>query len=178
MNIYTRRGDEGQTDLRDMSRISKASPRIAAYGNVDELNSLVGLARPTGFDDVDDILRSVQNHLHIAQAELANPDPDEDDPVITAEHTEQLETWVNETSEELDPLESFVLPGGGETGSRLHHARSVCRRAERRAVVFIAENDGANGEVGAYLNRLSDLLFTLARLANRRDGVAEENPEY
>ena len=85
---------------------------------------------------------------------------------------------INETSEELDPLESFVLPGGGETGSRLHHARSVCRRAERRAVVFIAENDGENGEVGAYLNRLSDLLFTLARLANRRDGVAEENPEY
>lgn len=178
MKIYTRRGDEGKTDLRDMSRISKASPRITAYGNVDELNSLVGLARPTGFDDVDEMLRSIQNHLHIAQAELANPDPDEDDPVVTAEHTEQLEAWIDEASEELEPLESFVLPGGGEAGSRLHHARSVCRRAERRAVVFTAETDEANEEVRAYLNRLSDLLFSLARLANQRDGVAEENPEY
>jgi len=180
MKIYTKRGDEGQTDLRDMSRISKGSPRIEAYGNADELNSLIGTVRPTGYDDVDDVLASVQNHLHILQADFANPDPDEDDPVIEDGHTEQLETWIDDMSAELDPLESFILPGGSESGARLHQARAVCRRAERRAVVFEAEADAdeVNEQAVAYLNRLSDLLFTLGRLVNDRDGVAEENPTY
>lgn len=177
MKIYTKRGDEGQTDLQDMSRVSKASPRIEAYGNVDEVNSLVGRVRPTGYDDVDGWLREVQNHLHIIQADFANPDPDEDDPVLRAEHTAQLETWIDEANEELEPLTNFILPGGGDAGARLHHARAVCRRAERRAVVLM-EGESVNDEAVAYLNRLSDLLFVLARLVNTRDGVPEENPTY
>ena len=177
MKIYTRRGDEGQTDLRDMSRVSKASPRIEAYGNVDEVNSLVGRVRPTGYDDVDEWLREVQNHLHIVQADFANPDPDEDDPVLREEHTEQVESWIDDAEAELDPLTSFILPGGGDAGARLHHARSVCRRAERRAVVLL-QDEPINAEAVAYLNRLSDLLFVLARLVNARDGVPEESPTY
>jgi cob(I)alamin adenosyltransferase len=177
MKIYTKRGDEGQTDLRDMSRISKASPRIEAYGNVDELNSLVGRARPTGYDDVDEWLREIQNHLHIVQADFANPDPDEDDPVVRDEHTAQLEAWIDTVDEELEPLTAFILPGGGDSGARLHHARAVCRRAERRAIVLMQDEE-INDETVAYLNRLSDFLFVLARLVNARDGVPEENPTY
>jgi cob(I)alamin adenosyltransferase len=177
MKIYTRRGDEGQTDLRDMSRVSKASPRIEAYGNVDEVNTLVGRVRSTGYDDVDEWLRQVQNHLHIVQADFANPDPDEGDPVLREEHTAQVEEWIDTADEELEPLTSFILPGGGDSGARLHHARAVCRRAERRAVVLV-QDEPANEEAVAYLNRLSDLLFVLARLVNARDGVPEESPTY
>ncbi|MFC7009106.1 cob(I)yrinic acid a,c-diamide adenosyltransferase [Halalkalicoccus salilacus] len=177
MKVYTGRGDEGETDLRNMDRTSKASPRIEAYGTVDEVNALVGRARPAGYDDLDERLREVQNHLHVVQADFANPDPDEDDPRIREEHVEQLEEWMDGYDEELEPLQSFILPGGSELGSRLHHVRAVCRRAERRAVAFVAEED-ANEEAVAYLNRLSDALFVFARVANQRDGVDEENPTY
>ncbi|WP_318566665.1 cob(I)yrinic acid a,c-diamide adenosyltransferase [Salinigranum marinum] len=177
MKIYTRRGDEGQTDLKDMSRVSKASPRIEAYGNVDEVNALIGRVRPTGYDDVDEWLAAIQNHLHIVQADFANPDPDPDDPVLREEHTAQVETWIDTADEQLEPLTSFILPGGGDAGSRLHHARAVCRRAERRAVVLM-QDEPVNHEAVAYLNRLSDLLFVLARLVNARDDVPEEHPTY
>ena len=177
MKIYTGRGDEGMTDLRDMSRVSKTSPRIEAYGTVDELNALIGTVRPTGHDDVDEILEGVQNHLHVVQADFANPDPEEDDPQITEAHVDEVEAWIDEFDGELDPLESFVLPTGSEKGSRLHHARTVCRRAERRAVEFAA-GDPVNAEAIQYLNRLSDGLFTWARVVNKRDGVREENPTY
>ena len=177
MKIYTGRGDEGMTDLRDMSRVSKTSPRIEAYGTVDEANALVGSVRPTGHDDVDDWLERVQNHLHIVQADFANPDPDEDDPVVTDEHVDALESWIDEASDQLDPLEHFVLPGGSEAGAKLHHARAVVRRAERRAVAFAAD-EPVNDAAVVYLNRLSDALFTFARLVNRRDGVREERPTY
>lgn len=177
MKIYTGRGDEGQTDLRNMSRVSKASPRIEAYGTVDELNALVGTVRPTGHDDVDEQLSAVQNHLHVVQADFANPDPDEDDPAIRADHVETVEAWIDGYDDELDPLESFVLPTGSEKGARLHHARTVCRRAERRAVALAAEED-INDRAVQYLNRLSDGLFVLARVVNRRDGEREESPSY
>ncbi|GGC45852.1 MULTISPECIES: cob(I)yrinic acid a,c-diamide adenosyltransferase [Haloferax] len=177
MKIYTGRGDEGMTDLRDMTRVSKTSHRIEAYGTVDEVNALVGTVRPTGHDDVDDVLEAVQNHLHIVQADLANPGPDEDDPQIAADHVDELEAWIDEADEELDPLTSFILPGGSETGAKLHHARAVSRRAERR-VVSLAAEEPVNEEVVAYLNRLSDALFVFARLVNKRDGVPEESPTY
>jgi len=177
MKIYTGRGDEGMTDLRDMSRVSKTSARIEAYGTVDELNALLGTVRPTGHDDVDDHLAAIQNHLHVAQADLANPDPDEDDPVVRDEHTDELEAMIDSFDDELDPLEQFILPTGSEKGSRLHHARTVCRRAERRTVALAADQT-INGEAVQYLNRLSDALFVLARVVNKRDGVREENPEY
>ena len=177
MKIYTGRGDEGQTDLRTMERVSKASERIEAYGTVDELNALVGRARTTGHDDIDENLGRVQNHLHIVQADLANPDPDEDDPVVQPEHVETVENDIDGYDEELDPLEDFILPGGVDAGSELHHARAVCRRAERRAVA-LAEDEAVNEDAMVYLNRLSDLLFTLARVVNAREGVPEESPTY
>jgi cob(I)alamin adenosyltransferase len=177
MKIYTGRGDEGMTDLQDMSRVSKTSPRIEAYGTVDEANALVGSVRPTGYDDVDEKLERIQNHLHVVQADFANPDPDGDDPVVTGEHVAELESFIDEADEELDPLTSFVLPGGGDAGAKLHHARAVSRRAERRAVALAADQP-VNEQAIRYLNRLSDALFVFARLVNKRDGVPEESPTY
>ncbi len=177
MTIYTGRGDEGKTDLRDMTRVSKTNARIEAYGTVDELNALIGTTHPTGHDDLDEYLRAIQNHLHVVQADFANPDPGTEDPQVGAEHADQLEEWIDACDEELDPLESFILPGGGETGATLHHARAVCRRAERRAVA-LGQAEEVNGEAIRYINRLSDALFTFARLANARDGAPEENPTY
>ncbi len=177
MKIYTGRGDGGQTDLRNMDRVSKASPRIEAYGSVDEVNALLGTARPTGYDDIDDQLGTIQNHLHVVQADFANPDPGEDDPRVRDRHVEAIETMIDGHDEELDPLEQFILPGGSDTGARLHHARTVCRRAERRAVA-LAGDQPINDTAVVYLNRLSDTLFTIARVVNKRDGVREENPTY
>lgn len=178
MTIYTGRGDAGETDLRDMTRVSKASPRIEAYGTVDELNALVGVARPTGYDDVDEELSAVQNDLHVVQADLATPDPDEDDPQVTAAQADRLEEWIDAHDEELEPLRSFILPGGGDAGARLHHARTVCRRAERRAVALASEEPATNEAAITYLNRLSDYLFTAGRVVNARDGELEESPTY
>jgi cob(I)alamin adenosyltransferase len=177
MKIYTGRGDEGMTDLRDMSRVSKTSPRIEAYGTVDEANALIGTARPTGYDDVDETLETVQNHLHIVQADFANPAPDEDDPVITESHVAEIEAAIDDAEAELDPLTSFILPGGSEAGATLHHARAVVRRAERRAVELAAD-EPVNAEAIRYLNRLSDALFVFGRLVNARDGIPEESPSY
>ncbi|MDZ5810572.1 cob(I)yrinic acid a,c-diamide adenosyltransferase [Halorubrum sp. AD140] len=177
MTIYTGRGDQGETDLRDMSRVSKSSPRIEAYGTVDEANALIGTVRPTGHDDLDGLLETVQNHLHVVQADLANPDPDPDDPQVEPRLVETLEERIDAFDEELEPLTSFILPGGGESGARLHHARTVTRRAERR-VVALARSEPINEAVVTYLNRLSDLLFTLGRVANARDGEPEESPSY
>ncbi|ELZ02369.1 cob(I)yrinic acid a,c-diamide adenosyltransferase [Natrialba asiatica] len=177
MSIYTGRGDDGKTDLRDMTRVSKTSPRIEAYGTVDELNALLGTIRPTGHADVDDRLRAVQNHLHIVQADFANPDPDEDDPAITAAHVDTVEDWIDAFDAELEPLTAFILPSGSDPGAQLHHARTVCRRAERRAVALASEAE-INEQAVQYLNRLSDGLFTFARVVNAREGEPEETPEY
>jgi cob(I)alamin adenosyltransferase len=177
MTIYTGRGDDGKTDLRDMTRVSKTNPRIEAYGTVDELNALVGTIRPTGHDDLDSHLREIQNHLHIVQADFANPDPGNGDPQVRPDHADQLEEWIDAAEAELDPLESFILPGGGDAGAKLHHARAVCRRAERRAV-RLGQEEEVNGDAIRYINRLSDALFTFARLANSRDDVPEERPTY
>jgi cob(I)alamin adenosyltransferase len=178
MKIYTGRGDDGLTDLRDMSQVSKASPRIEAYGTVDEVNALVGVVRPTEYADVDDCLREVQNHLHVVQADFATPEADEDDPVVTEEHVQQAEDWIDEFSEELEPLSQFILPSGSEPGAKLHHARAVCRRSERRAVDLASSQPEINEHAIVYLNRLSDLLFTLARVLNKREGNREEHPTY
>jgi cob(I)alamin adenosyltransferase len=184
MPIYTRRGDEGMTDLWNMDRVPKTSPRVEAYGTVDELNTVLGTALPTGYDDVDDQLGAIQNHLFVLQADLANPDstPGEDDieglsACVREEHVERLEEWIDDHEEDLEQLQSFVLPGGSESGSKLHHARSVCRRAERR-VVGLANEKEINDNAVAYVNRLSDALFVFARTLNHRDGVEEESPTY
>ncbi|MFC6962200.1 cob(I)yrinic acid a,c-diamide adenosyltransferase [Halocatena marina] len=177
MKIYTGRGDEGKTDLRDMSRVSKTNPRIEAYGTVDEANTLIGVIVSSGYDDVDEYLQTIQNHLHIIQADFADPDEESDAPRLSEEEIKQLEVWIDSFDEELDPLQSFILPGGSEIGARLHHARAVVRRAERRAV-SLATDEPVNEAAITYLNRLSDALFVFARVVNKREGVREEPPTY
>ena len=177
MTIYTGRGDEGQTDLRNMDRVSKASPRIEAYGTVDELNAVVGTLDPAA-TDIEAHLLTIQEHLHILQAELADPAPDEDSPRLTDAHVETLETWMDNYEDELEPLQSFVLPGGSELGAALHHARAVCGRAERRVVVLASEADVDVAIPLTYLNRLSDALFRMARVVNTRAGEPEPTPSY
>lgn len=180
MKIYTRRGDDGRTDLRSGERVSKTSRRIEAYGNVDEANARVGRAVTLVGDDHEDLLETLeeaQNVLFKAQADLANTDKDEDDPHITGDDVERVEEEIDEYDEELEPLENFILPGGTPAGAALHEARTVVRRAERR-VVALDEEEGNTGEVQDYLNRLSDLLFVLARVVNAREGVEEKSPTY
>jgi cob(I)alamin adenosyltransferase len=180
MKIYTRTGDEGETGLLGDKRVSKASPRIEAYGTVDELNAALGVVVSQLGDDAElkGMIEAIQNELHIACADLAAPDlSDGKIPRIQAEHVAQLEKLCDEIDAKLPPLEKFVLPGGTPAGALLHWARTVCRRAERR-VVELASQEEINPEVVRYWNRLSDLLFLMARLANQRAGHPEVHPEY
>lgn len=172
--IYTRTGDGGATRLATGESVSKASARVTAYGEVDELNSVIGLARlETGGDDVlDPMLGRIQNDLFDLGADLATPPGKPGAPEalrIVAAQVERLEREIDALNEGLAPLDSFVLPGGTRASGHLHLARAVCRRAERAAVAF-AEGAGAtvHKEALRYLNRLSDLLFVAARHANAR----------
>ncbi len=167
--IYTRGGDAGQTSLGDGRRVSKADLRVEAYGAVDELNALLGvvLAREASRTSSRPWLERIQNELFDLGADLAVPlaDTKRERTRITAEQVEHLENLCDEVNENLDALRSFVLPGGTESAALLHLARTVCRRAERVTVALAAKED-VNPEALAYLNRLSDLLFILARAAN------------
>jgi len=165
--IYTRGGDKGQTSLGDGSRVPKTDLRIAAYGTVDELNSLLGLAleAPDLPAEFRPWLEQVQNDLFDVGADLSVPVGDERERLrVRQEQVDRLEALCDQVNEGLAPLKSFVLPGGGEAAARLHVARAVCRRAERDAVALAAAAD-ASPVALAYLNRLSDLLFILARAA-------------
>lgn len=177
MTIYTRRGDSGQTGLFGGGRVSKAHARVDAYGSVDELNSVVGWALTRITDDlVRERLRSVQHDLFSVGAELATPPTDEGrtrprTPGLPDGRAAEMERWIDEADEELSPLTEFVLPGGSEAAAALHVARTVCRRAERSVVALGGEAVSAG--LVRYLNRLSDLLFTWARLENLRAGRAD-----
>lgn len=151
--IYTRGGDAGETSLGDGSRVAKTDPRVVAMGDVDELNSLVGWTAAG--------LERIQNELFDLGADLSRPGSDH--LRIEQAYVDRLEAEIDEANAALEPLKSFVLPGGTETGARLYLARAVCRRAER-SVLAVEE---ANPLAAIYLNRLSDLLFVLARAANR-----------
>ncbi|HEY7934662.1 MAG TPA: cob(I)yrinic acid a,c-diamide adenosyltransferase [Solirubrobacteraceae bacterium] len=160
--IYTKLGDDGQTHLGDMSRVSKNHPRVEAYGTVDELNATIGLclAHPGLPEDFAVWLTRVQNELLDVGADLSVPSSDERTRLrVSAQYTAWLEQACDEVNAKLEPLHSFVIPGGSLAAAHLHLARTVCRRAERRA---LAVTDG-NPEVLRYLNRLSDLLFILSR---------------
>ncbi len=173
--IYTRGGDAGETSLGDGARVSKADLRVEAYGQVDELNALLGVALAQGVpDEFRAYLERIQNELFDLGADLAVPleDTKRERTRITAEQVEHLESLCDEANENLEPLRSFVLPGGTEPAALLHLARTVCRRAERVTVALAAEAD-VNPDALAYLNRLSDLLFILARAANAAAGAAE-----
>ena len=166
--IYTRAGDAGQTSLGNGTRVSKADRRIDAYGTIDELNSVLGLALARGLpDELRPPLERIQNELFDLGADVAVPveDARRERLRVTSEQVEALEELCDRVNESLPPLRSFVLPGGSEAAALLHVARTVCRRAERR-VVALAETAAVNPEAIAYLNRLSDLLFILARSAN------------
>jgi cob(I)alamin adenosyltransferase len=171
--IYTRLGDGGETHLGDMSRVPKTHPRIEAYGTVDELNSLIGVA--LALDGVPEPyarwLRRVQNDLFDVGADVSVPEGGERERLrVRPEQTEWVEQACDEVNATLEPLKSFVLPGGTPLAAHLHVARTVCRRAERRALDV---GDELNPEVVRYLNRLSDLLFILSRGANALAGAAE-----
>jgi cob(I)alamin adenosyltransferase len=174
--IYTRTGDDGETHLGDMSRVPKTDPRIEAYGTVDELNAQLGLALATAGlpDDVAGWLRRIQNDLFDVGADLcvpldAGPTKQAGDRLRLSERqTTWLEERCDEVNEGLAPLKSFLLPGGTPAGAHLHVCRTVCRRAERRA---IACGDSVSREPVRYLNRLSDLLFILSRAVNGADEV-------
>jgi cob(I)alamin adenosyltransferase len=171
--IYTRAGDTGETSLGDGTRVSKRHPRVAAYGDVDELNALVGLALAGNLPArLRVLLERVQNELFDLGADLSVPlDDDRKERLRVAQsQVSALERACDDVNAELEPLRSFVLPGGTETAARLHLARTVCRRAERHV---LAIEDDVNPAALAYLNRLSDLLFILARAANADEGVPE-----
>ena len=170
--IYTKTGDAGQTHLGDMSRVAKTDPRLVAYADVDEANSVLGVALALGSPSAEllELLRSVQNDLFDVGADLATPvvaDPAHPPLRVTAAYTERLEAACDVHNEALPALTSFVLPGGTALSALLHQARVVVRRAERSVWALLeADGERTNPETARYLNRLSDLLFILAREAN------------
>jgi cob(I)alamin adenosyltransferase len=177
MKIYTKTGDRGQTGLFGGGRVSKASARVDVYGEVDELNSVIGLVRTERFDDaVDALLGRVQSRLFDLGAELATaPDSKVELGIALVSEAEvlALELAIDQAETELSPLKTFVLPAGARAATYLHLARTVCRRAERK-LVALADVEPVRPECVRYLNRLSDTLFVLARLANHRAGIADE----
>jgi cob(I)alamin adenosyltransferase len=179
MKIYTRTGDRGDTGLFGGGRVSKNHPRVEAYGEVDELNATIGFARSVeAMPRVDEVLVPIQRDLFSIGALLATPDREKmrqhlEKARIDDQRIGELERAIDDGDRELEPLRAFVMPGGTPKSAALHLARTVCRRAERRVVALADSESDIPPLVVIYLNRLSDLLFTLARVANRRAGVGE-----
>jgi cob(I)alamin adenosyltransferase len=164
--IITHTGDDGTTGLADGSRLAKNTARIEAIGSVDELNSVIGIILSHDLSDaLSDILFNIQHELFDAGAELATPGR----AIITGNHVEHLEKLASDFNDELTPLKEFILPGGTLAASHLHLARTVCRRTER-VVITLHDQEKISGDLLKYLNRLSDLLFILARVANKQAG--------
>ncbi|MFI5315053.1 MAG: cob(I)yrinic acid a,c-diamide adenosyltransferase [Myxococcota bacterium] len=179
MKIYTRGGDAGETSLFGGERVSKSAPRVSAYGEVDELNSVVGVARAElAHPDLSAMLETIQSSLFDLGGELATPGAAERQargkggPRIAESDVTELERWIDQLETELEPLRNFILPGGARAAALLHLARTVCRRAER-GVISLAAREAIDPLLVRYLNRLSDFLFVMARAVNRRAGVAE-----
>lgn len=178
MKIYTRTGDSGETGLFGGGRVSKHHHRVAAYGEVDELNSVIGLARATAPREFHDaLLEAIQRDLFAIGGHLATPDPEKvqkalEKAALSEARVEEFERTIDTLEAGLPPLRAFILPGGAPKAAALHLARTVCRRAER-AVVALAHEESVPELFLVYLNRLSDLLFTLARGANASDGQGD-----
>lgn len=174
MKIYTKKGDKGETSLFGGKRVLKSTVRIEAYGTVDELNSVIGLALSYPLSDVGKkILQEIQEHLFILGADLATPASSKTRiERIEESQVAYLENAIDRLEEELPPLKNFILPGGSQPGATLHLARTVCRRAER-ATVRCGKQEEITEFTIQYLNRLSDLLFVCARFENRNAGVKE-----
>ncbi len=176
MKIYTKAGDTGETSLLGGARVPKDHVRVAAYGDVDETNAAIGVVRALAQPPLDQLLFGVQKDLFAIGAQLADPTQKvaarRAKAAVTAAHVRRLEKAIDARQEMLPPLRSFVLPGGTPTASLLPQARTVCRRAER-SVVTLARGGHVDRVIVVYLNRLSDLLFVLARFENHRGGVEE-----
>jgi cob(I)alamin adenosyltransferase len=173
MKIYTKTGDQGDTGLFGGPRVSKNDARIEAYGTVDELNSLLGVARSfTLPQDIDQLVERMQNELFSLGAQLATPDPPAHQTALVGPaQTAALEAAIDHYEATLEPLKQFILPGGTTAAAQLHLARTVCRRAERRLVTLVQTSQQPIAtDLVIYLNRLSDLLFVLARAANHAAG--------
>jgi cob(I)alamin adenosyltransferase len=176
MKIYTKTGDRGDTCLFGGPRVSKDAPRIEAYGTVDELNSVLGMVRAEGVAaEFDALLAQMQNELFALGAQLATPDPAaHQTAMIGAAQIQGLEQAIDRFERDLEPLQQFILPGGTPAAAALHFARTICRRAERRLVTLAHQStEPIAGELVIYLNRLSDLLFVMARAVNRQAGCAD-----
>ncbi len=175
MRIYTRTGDAGETSLFGGGRVPKDDPRVDAYGEVDELNAAIGLARAEGLFDMDELAKELQDQLFTVGAVLATPRGTKAAaaiPQVKPEWATRMEQAIDGFDRELPPLSTFILPGGSKAAAALHLARTVCRRAERK-VVALARSGEVGPEVVVHLNRLSDLLFTMARMANLRAKVPD-----
>ena len=163
--IYTKSGDKGKTSLGNGQRVQKSSLRISAIGDVDEANSFIGVARFYTEGDLDDLMAHVQNNMFDLGADLCMPDMDTEKLSVTEEHITYLEHRLDAYNDKLDPLTSFVLPGGSKASACFHLARSIVRRAER-TVAQLSIDEAVNPFALQFLNRLSDLLFVLARFMN------------
>ncbi|HEU5210630.1 MAG TPA: cob(I)yrinic acid a,c-diamide adenosyltransferase [Longimicrobiales bacterium] len=180
--IYTRTGDDGSTGLFGGGRVAKDDIRVEAYGAVDELNAVLGVAIAFMEDDgIRARLQRLQPDLFAIGAHLATPDAASPAarhlPSLPQTRAAEMERWIDEADAELPPLRVFIMPGGRPDAAALHHARTVCRRAERRVVALAAEQNVPTAAI-IYLNRLSDLLFALARLANHRGGAGDVEWEH
>jgi cob(I)alamin adenosyltransferase len=182
MKIYTKTGDKGETALYGGSRVSKASSRVESYGNIDELNSFIGVAKSQIEDEkVLSQLKKIQFDLFTLGSESATPTDkltlangkSRLTLMITDIEIEELENWMDDFEKQLQPLQYFILPGGGKSATSLHVCRTVCRRAER-SLVFLNETEEVRPELIKYLNRLSDYLFVLSRFVSKINNETEE----
>ena len=173
MKIYTKTGDDGTTGLIGNKRVRKSNLRIASYGQVDELNASIGIVLSSKLGkDIRDLLTRVQNDLFVVGADLANPNLDNKSNRVTSEMVLFLEKEIDRLEENLSPITFFILPGGDMVASQVHLARAICRRAEID-VVKLSEVDKINNECLVYMNRLSDLLFVVARTINKRKKISD-----
>jgi cob(I)alamin adenosyltransferase len=171
VKIYTKTGDGGTTGLIGGKRVKKTHPRIIAYGAVDELNSAIGIILSLRLDsDINELLTQIQNHLFVVGADLANPTLNDTSSRVSIDMCTSLEKNIDRLENELSPITYFILPGGGQVASQIHLARSICRRAEVN-IIELSESEQINKNCQIYMNRLSDLLFVMARSINKRKKI-------
>lgn len=173
VKIYTKTGDDGTTGLIGGTRVKKSHQRIVSYGEVDETNSAIGIVLSSKLDsDIGDLLTKIQNDLFVAGSDLANPDLTDSSSRVTDKMVTYLENQIDKLESELEPITYFILPGGDLVASQVHLARSICRRAEV-SIIKLAEVEQINKTCQIYINRLSDLLFVIARVINKRKKIQD-----
>jgi len=174
MKIYTKTGDDGTTGLQGNKRISKSNPRIIAYGNIDEVNASLGLILTNELDsDISNALNQIQNDLFLLGADLSNPNLNDKRNRVELSMVTRLEKLIDDFEDQLEPLTNFILPGGDIAAAQCHHSRTIVRRAET-CLVMLKEVEEINEICIKYLNRLSDLLFVLGRIINKRKGKEDK----